>query len=84
MLEELGALAGFAGRCRGAAGAMRRPRLDDAQAKLLELIGHDPVDIDTLVERSGLTAAVLSSMLLTMELRGLIEARPGGKVQRTS
>jgi DNA processing protein len=47
-------------------------------------LGHDPVDVDTLVERSGLTPEVISSMLLQMELYGLIGACPGGKYQRSS
>ncbi len=51
---------------------------------LLAHLAHDPVDVDTLVERSGLTPEVISSMLLQMELYGLIEACPGGKYQRSS
>jgi DNA processing protein len=84
VIEELGALAGY--QAAGTAAATERPApvLDGEAARLLELIGHDPVNTDTLVELSGLTTAAVSSMLLTMELRGLIEARPGGKVQRTS
>jgi DNA processing protein len=57
---------------------------DPAQQELLELIGYDPVEMDTLIARSGLTPGRVSSMLLLMELRGLIEARPGGRYQRTS
>jgi len=52
-------------------------------AALLEIIGYDPVDIDQLVERSGLTADVISSMLLKMELEGVVETGPGGKYQRS-
>ena len=51
---------------------------------ILTHLGHDPVDVDTLVERSGLTPEVISSMLLQMELYGLIGACPGGKYQRSS
>jgi DNA processing protein len=57
---------------------------DAEQVQLLAHMGYDPVDIDTLVAVSGLTAGAVSSMLLYMELRGLVEARPGGKYQRTS
>jgi len=60
------------------------PPSDPAQQELLELIGYDPVEMDTLIARSGLTPARVSSMLLIMEMRGLIEARPGGRYQRTS
>lgn len=54
------------------------------EARLLELMGHDPVEPDMLVERSGLTAGAVSSMLLLMELRGLVGSCPGGRYQRTS
>ncbi|NNG14082.1 MAG: DNA-protecting protein DprA, partial [Gammaproteobacteria bacterium] len=46
-------------------------------------LGHDPVDIDTLVERSGLTAEQVSAMLLALELHGSIEALPGGRYCRS-
>ncbi|MDX5150974.1 MAG: DNA-processing protein DprA [Acidiferrobacterales bacterium] len=52
-------------------------------AELLDIIGYDPVDINQLVERSGLTAEVISSMLLKMELEGVVETGPGGKYQRS-
>jgi DNA processing protein len=84
VLEELGALAQFVATPAAAAQSPPGAPPDPAQQALLDLIGHDPVDIDTLIVRSGLTAGALSSMLLHMELRGLIEARPGGRVQRTS
>lgn len=82
VLEELGALAHFVGNPASIASTPVAP--DPAQQSLLDIIGHDPIEIDTLIVRSGLTAGALSSMLLHMELRGLIETRPGGKVQRTS
>jgi DNA processing protein len=46
-------------------------------------LGYDPVDIDTLVVRSGLTAEQVSAMLLTLELHGSIEALPGGRYCRS-
>ena len=49
---------------------------------LLEYLGFDPIDIDTLVERSGLTPEAISSMLLDMELAGEIKSCAGGKYQR--
>jgi len=51
-------------------------------SKLLEHIGYDPVRADRLIECSGLTADVVSSMLLQKELQGLVMPSPGGKVQR--
>ena len=49
---------------------------------LLEHLGFDPVDVDTLRIRSGLTIAELSAMLLTLELSGHISTVPGGLYQR--
>jgi DNA processing protein len=49
---------------------------------LLEHIGFDPVDLDTLRVRSGLTVAELSAMLLSLELGGLICVLPGNLYQR--
>jgi DNA processing protein len=47
-------------------------------------MGYTPVTVDELVERVGLTAQMLSSMLLAMELQGLVEALPGGRYGRLS
>ena len=52
--------------------------------QLLEHMGHDPVTIDTLARRSGLTAEELSSMLLILELQGSVEPLPGGRFQQTT
>ncbi|MDO9052929.1 MAG: DNA-processing protein DprA [Gallionella sp.] len=49
---------------------------------LLERIGFDPVSMDMLCARSGLTVSQLSAMLLTLELEGRITALPGGLFQR--
>lgn len=46
-------------------------------------LGHDPTPMDLLVERTGLTAATLSSMLLTMELDGHVVVEHG-RYARTS
>jgi DNA processing protein len=48
----------------------------------LEHLGYDPVGMDQLAERAGLTIAALSAMLLELELEGLVAQLPGGKVQR--
>lgn len=49
---------------------------------LLDTIGFDPVNMDTLCLRSGLTVGQLSAMLLALELDGRIAALPGGLFQR--
>jgi DNA processing protein len=38
--------------------------------------------VDALVERSGLTADTVSSMLLVLELHGFVASGPGGNYQR--
>lgn len=49
---------------------------------LLNSIGYDPCDLDTLASRSGLTAEKLYAILLQMELDGRIASLPGGRFQR--
>jgi DNA processing protein len=83
ILEELGPLASVA-RASAPENAAPVPTLDAPMAALLQQIGHDPVSVDALIERSGLTADAVSSMLLQMELNGLVSSCPGGKVQRIS
>ncbi len=59
------------------------PTLDSDYLRLLEMMGWDPVDIDTLKKRTGLTTDELSSMLLILELEGRVEPLTGGRyVQR--
>lgn len=50
--------------------------------ELLNIIGFDPVSMDTLCTRSGLTVSQLSAMLLPLELEGRIAALPSGLFQR--
>jgi DNA processing protein len=58
------------------------PARDAETARLLDCIGFEPCDIDTLALRSGLTAERLYAILLQMELAGLIANLPGGRFQR--
>ncbi|TBR08242.1 MAG: DNA-protecting protein DprA [Lysobacter sp.] len=44
---------------------------------LWKFLGFDPTDMDQLVERTGLTPARLSSMLLVMELEGRVAQQHG-------
>ncbi|MEH6468110.1 MAG: DNA-processing protein DprA [Porticoccus sp.] len=44
---------------------------------LLEALGFDPVDIDTLVERTGLPIATLNHQLILLELEGAVESSNG-------
>lgn len=53
-----------------------------AHVTLLRHLGFDPVTVDQLADRSGLTVDALSAMLLQLELDGEVAQLPGGKVQR--
>ena len=58
------------------------PALPPEQAQLLEILGHDPVTLDELTERTGLAVERISSMLLLMELDGHVSSLPGGRYAR--
>lgn len=60
------------------------PNLEDdpEYARLWSCLGYDPVPVDTLISRSGLTAKAVSAMLLMLELRGRVESHPGGAFSR--
>lgn len=51
--------------------------LDADAAQLLDALGHDPTDMDALVARTGLSVAELSSLLLRLELDGLVASEHG-------
>jgi DNA processing protein len=51
---------------------------------LWKALEFDPIPMDALVERTGLTAAVLSSMLLCMELDGRVAVEHGRYARRST
>jgi len=53
------------------------------EARLLDALGHDPVGLDQLQQRTGLTVSALSAMLLGMELDGLISLSEGRYSRRS-
>jgi len=62
------------------ADAPDRPGRSDAM--LLQAIGFDPVDLDTLARRTGLEPGPLSARLLELELTQDVERLPGNCYQR--
>jgi DNA processing protein len=58
------------------------PQIELDGHTIFEHLHFDPIDISTLSERSGLTIASLSSILLQLELEGRISTLPGGLYQR--
>lgn len=83
IIEELGPLAQLVTPALETHGAKPDAMLSDCERDLLACLGHDPVDVDTLATRSGLTPQSVSSMLLSLELHGLVAALPGGRYQRS-
>lgn len=55
----------------------QHPDLDRDEASVLAGLGFDPVDLDTLVSRSGLSVADLVSILTSLELKNMVENRAG-------
>lgn len=49
---------------------------------VLDSMGFDPIGMDVLIERSGLTSENLSAILLVLELENKIASLPGGRYQR--
>lgn len=66
----------------GAAHASADEPEDPEARQLWSALDHDPANVDRLAERSGLTVAVLSSMLLAMELDGRVVVDHGRYARR--
>lgn len=56
--------------------------LDPEYAELLQAVDYAPTRVDTLIQRSGLAADAVSSMLLILELQGFVKATAGGAYVR--
>ncbi len=57
---------------------------DPEYEQLLEAVGYDPTPVDQIIERSQLTPAAVSSMLLMLELDGTVSAHAGGRYSRNA
>ena len=51
--------------------------------RLLAAMDHEPAPVDLLVARTGLTPQVVSSMLLSLEMRGYVTSLPGAAYSRS-
>ncbi len=56
--------------------------LDEEYQKVLAGVGFEPTSVDMVIDRSGLTADAVCSMLLVLELRGYINSITGGGYSR--
>lgn len=58
--------------------------LDADYQALLNAMGHDPIGFDELAARLSLTPDILSSMLLSLELKGYVAPCNGGRYMQTN
>jgi len=58
--------------------------MDKDRKILLDALGFDPAGIDLLVVRTGLKPEAVSSIMLTLELEGYVQAAPGGCYSRVA
>ena len=57
--------------------------LDKPDKILLDALGFEPASVDLLIERTGLGAHEVASILLVLELEGHVESVPGGQYIRS-
>lgn len=84
ILEELGPLLGRF--LIPASEPQQQPPPEDREwdgeyRRLFAQLSFDPLQIDTLIQRSGLTPEQVSSMLLVLELEDYVSSAPGGRYQ---
>jgi len=81
IVNELGALAGHVLQTSEESAGPPLPAGDGdlEYVKLREQLSYDPISVDELVLRSGLTIGEVSSMLLILELDGTVEKLSGGR-----
>jgi len=82
IIDDIGSLLGFMEQQPDLNHSTETVEMDTDYQKLLETIGYDPVSIESLVQRSGLTIEQLSSMLLILELNDHIQTVAGGQYVR--
>lgn len=58
------------------------PQEGGMEVRVLAEMGWGPIDLDSLVVRTGLTHGALCEILLGLELQGTILVLPGGRYQR--
>ena len=58
-------------------GSDSKVALGEALELLLKNIGNDPVSVDELIVRCGLTAEQISSMLIQLEINDLVASSAG-------
>ncbi len=80
--DVLAELSGFGTPTRERAAPRPDGAAPENEAGLLAHMGYDPVAVDALCTRAGLSPEQVSSELLRLELEGRVSALPGGLYQR--
>jgi len=84
VLEDLASLSVFAASEELADIENNESVLEADYQRLLEKMAFDPISIDELITETSFTAEEISSMLLVLELQGLVSSAPGGLFYRCS
>ncbi|MEN3010333.1 MAG: helix-turn-helix domain-containing protein, partial [Candidatus Bipolaricaulaceae bacterium] len=74
ILEELG--------LRPAAGSKPAPALPPHAAKIYALLASEPLSLEEIVARTGLSHPQVAQILVELELSGLVEELPGRRFVR--
>ncbi len=56
--------------------------LSDSETRILDQLGREPISIDDVIRRTGLTASVVSVALLGLEMKRLVTQLPGKMFHR--
>lgn len=73
-------------RCLNDPGHRETPVLvpEGDEGRILTLISGEPVQIDELIERTGISSGRTAALLMTLELSGWVRQLPGQRYARTS
>jgi len=82
VLEELRICAFAPGGASADRSSAAPPGAKEGDDALLQSIGYDPVDLDTLAQRTGVEPGALAARLLELELTQDVERLPGNRYQR--
>jgi predicted Rossmann fold nucleotide-binding protein DprA/Smf involved in DNA uptake len=56
---------------------MPQPQIEADELLLLERLGYEPADMDSLISDGSFSVAELARLLVALEIKGLIESQNG-------
>lgn len=59
-----------------------RSNLTDEEERILKLINSEPVGFEYIINETGFEVQNLQSVLMLLEIKGLIEKLPGGRFMK--